>query len=32
MKHTHDTFSIGAIVGGTSTYVNGTTNQHVGRG
>ncbi|MCA8221147.1 AraC family transcriptional regulator [Burkholderia multivorans] len=32
VKHTHDTFSIGAIVGGTSTYVNGTTNQHVGRG
>ena len=31
-KHTHDTFSVGAIVGGTSTYVNGATNAHVGRG
>nr|WP_205190929.1 MULTISPECIES: AraC family transcriptional regulator [unclassified Burkholderia] len=31
-KHTHDTFSVGAIVGGTSTYVNGATNEHVGRG
>ncbi len=24
-KHTHDTFSLGAIVGGTSTYLNGAT-------
>nr|WP_249173258.1 AraC family transcriptional regulator [Burkholderia dolosa] len=31
-KHTHDTFSVGAIVGGTSTYLNGATNAHVGRG
>ncbi len=31
-KHTHDTFSVGAIVGGTSSYVNGATNEHVGRG
>ncbi|KVV51578.1 AraC family transcriptional regulator [Burkholderia territorii] len=31
-KHTHDTFSVGAIVGGTSTYLNGATKEHVGRG
>ncbi|MGS0891096.1 AraC family transcriptional regulator [Burkholderia stagnalis] len=32
VKHTHDTFSVGAIVGGTSTYVNGRTKARVGRG
>ncbi|KVS41749.1 helix-turn-helix transcriptional regulator [Burkholderia ubonensis] len=31
-KHTHDTFSLGAVVGGTSTYVNGATNEHIGSG
>ncbi|WP_126225338.1 AraC family transcriptional regulator [Burkholderia ambifaria] len=31
-KHTHDTFSLGAILGGTSTYLNGATKEHVGRG
>nr|WP_239007223.1 AraC family transcriptional regulator [Burkholderia diffusa] len=31
-KHTHDTFSLGAIVGGTSTYLNGATKERVGRG
>ncbi|HDR8927442.1 AraC family transcriptional regulator [Burkholderia vietnamiensis] len=31
-KHTHDTFSLGAIVGGTSTYLNGARKEHVGRG
>ncbi|RQS76787.1 AraC family transcriptional regulator [Burkholderia sp. Bp8963] len=32
VKHTHDTFSLGAIVGGTSTYLNGATNERIGRG
>jgi AraC-like DNA-binding protein len=31
-KHTHDTFSLGAIVGGTSTYLNGATKERIGRG
>lgn len=31
-KHAHDTFSIGAINGGRSTYLNGTDRQHIGTG
>ncbi|KWC68789.1 AraC family transcriptional regulator [Burkholderia ubonensis] len=31
-KHTHDTFSLGAVVGGTSTYVNGATQERIGSG
>nr|WP_185626922.1 AraC family transcriptional regulator [Burkholderia stagnalis] len=31
-KHTHDTFSLGAVVGGTSTYLNGATQQRIGQG
>lgn len=31
-KHAHDTFSIGAINGGRSTYLNGTNRQHIGTG
>ena len=31
-KHAHDTFSIGAINGGRSTYLNGTHRQHIGTG
>jgi AraC-like DNA-binding protein len=31
-KHAHDTFSIGAITGGSSTYLNGTEQQRIGAG
>jgi AraC-like DNA-binding protein len=31
-KHAHDTFSIGAITGGSSTYLNGTQLQRIGAG
>ena len=31
-KHAHDTFSIGAITGGGSTYLNGTEQQRIGAG
>ncbi|AOZ09618.1 helix-turn-helix transcriptional regulator [Cupriavidus malaysiensis] len=31
-KHAHDTFSIGAITGGRSTYLNGRVQEHVGAG
>lgn len=31
-RHTHDTFSIGAILGGHSSYLNGKVNQRVGAG
>lgn len=31
-KHAHDTFSIGAIMGGSSTYLNGTALQRIGAG
>ncbi|RKP48459.1 AraC family transcriptional regulator [Trinickia fusca] len=31
-KHTHDTFSIGAITGGRSTYLNGQSSEQVGAG
>lgn len=31
-KHAHDTFSIGAINGGRSMYLNGTDRQHTGKG
>jgi AraC-like DNA-binding protein len=31
-KHAHDTFSIGAIMGGSSTYLNGTEQQRIGAG
>lgn len=31
-KHTHETFSIGAVTGGRSTYLNGKIQQHIGMG
>ncbi|MBN3821817.1 AraC family transcriptional regulator, partial [Paraburkholderia sp. Se-20369] len=31
-KHTHDTFSLGAVVGGSSTYLNGATQARIGHG
>ncbi|WP_323121401.1 AraC family transcriptional regulator [Burkholderia alba] len=31
-KHTHETFSIGAVLGGRSTYLNGATREAVGAG
>ncbi|CAN0625766.1 Transcriptional regulator, AraC family [Burkholderia multivorans] len=31
-KHSHDTFSLGAIVGGTSTYLNGAMKERIGPG
>jgi AraC-like DNA-binding protein len=31
-RHSHETFSIGAITGGCSTYINGRVREHVGKG
>ena len=31
-RHAHSTFSIGAVTGGHSTYLNGNTLQHIGAG